>query len=143
MTHLTELALDPRYDATREIRAPRGAKLTCRSWLTEAAYRMIQNNLDPEVAENPKHLVVYGGIGRAARDWASFDRILAALKDLGDDESLLIQSGKPVGVFPDPISVLASPSLRTTLASRGRARRCLARRCLAPLLRHLCLGTSA
>src|SRR5678815_4932521 len=92
-------AMDPRFDPSREIRAPRGAQLSCKSWLTEAAYRMIQNNLDPEVAENPKSLVVYGGIGRAARDWASFDAILAALKDLGDDESLLIQSGKPVGVF--------------------------------------------
>ena len=89
---------DPRY-ADRTIRAPRGTTLACRSWLTEAAYRMIQNNLDPEVAENPKALVVYGGIGRAARDWASYDAILAALKDLRDDESLLIQSGKPVGVF--------------------------------------------
>jgi urocanate hydratase len=93
------LESDPRYDAQREIRAPRGTQLTCRSWLTEAAYRMIQNNLDPEVAENPKHLVVYGGIGRAARDWKSFDTILEVLKRLEDDESLLIQSGKPVGVF--------------------------------------------
>ena len=89
---------DPRY-ADRVVRAPRGATLHCRSWLTEAAYRMIQNNLDPEVAEDPKSLVVYGGIGRAARDWASFDAICAALKELADDESLLIQSGKPVGVF--------------------------------------------
>ncbi len=92
-------AADPRFDASREIRAPRGNQLSCRNWLAEAAYRMIQNNLDPEVAENPKHLVVYGGIGRAARDWACFDAILAALKDLNEDESLLIQSGKPVGVF--------------------------------------------
>jgi len=83
----------------RVVRAPRGTTLSCRSWLTEAAFRMIQNNLDPEVAEDPKSLVVYGGIGRAARDWASFDAILEALKRLGDDESLLIQSGKPVGVF--------------------------------------------
>jgi urocanate hydratase len=90
---------DPRYDGSREIRAPRGSERTCKSWQTEAAYRMIQNNLDPEVAENPKHLVVYGGIGRAARDWACYDQILASLKDLNDDESLLIQSGKPVGVF--------------------------------------------
>jgi urocanate hydratase len=90
---------DPRWDASREIRAPRGAERSCKSWLTEAAYRMIQNNLDPEVAENPKHLVVYGGIGRAARDWASFDQILATLRDLNDDETLLVQSGKPVGVF--------------------------------------------
>src|SRR2546429_454188 len=77
----------------------RGTNLHCRSWLTEAAYRMIQNNLDPDVAERPEELVVYGGIGRAARDWASFDRILECLRELGDDESLLIQSGKPVGVF--------------------------------------------
>jgi urocanate hydratase len=90
---------DPRYDASREIRAPRGTQLSCKSWLTEAAYRMIQNNLDPEVAENPKHLVVYGGIGRAARNWACYDKILEVLRDLGDDESLLVQSGKPVGVF--------------------------------------------
>ena len=90
---------DPRYDATREVRAPHGAELHCKSWLTEAPFRMLQNNLDPDVAENPKALVVYGGIGRAARNWACFDAILAALKDLGDDETLLIQSGKPVGVF--------------------------------------------
>jgi len=94
-----QLDNDPRYDASREIRAPRGAEKVCKSWLTEAAYRMIQNNLDPEVAENPKHLVVYGGIGRAARNWACFDQILASLKTLEDDETLLVQSGKPVGVF--------------------------------------------
>jgi urocanate hydratase len=81
------------------IRAPRGTRIECRSWLTEAAYRMIQNNLDPEVAENPAELVVYGGIGRAARNWECFDAILAALRTLGDDESLLVQSGKPVAVF--------------------------------------------
>ena len=90
---------DPRHDPTRVIRAPRGSELTCRSWLTEAPFRMLQNNLDPEVAEDPKNLVVYGGIGRAARDWACFDQILASLKELEDDESLLVQSGKPVGVF--------------------------------------------
>ena len=90
---------DPRHDASRVIRAPRGSQLTCKSWLTEAAYRMIQNNLDPEVAERPQDLVVYGGIGRAARNWECFDQILASLKDLNDDETLLIQSGKPVGVF--------------------------------------------
>ena len=90
---------DPRHDATRVIRAPRGRQLTCKSWLTEAAYRMIQNNLDPEVAERPQDLVVYGGIGRAARDWQCFDQILASLRDLNEDESLLVQSGKPVGVF--------------------------------------------
>ena len=81
------------------VRAPTGTALACRSWLTEAPYRMIQNNLDPDVAENPADLVVYGGIGRAARNWESFDAILAALKSLGDDESLLVQSGKPVAVF--------------------------------------------
>ncbi len=90
---------DPRRDESREIRAPRGAERSCKSWLTEAAYRMIQNNLDREVAENPQSLVVYGGIGRAARDWACFDAILASLRQLEDDETLLIQSGKPVGVF--------------------------------------------
>lgn len=83
----------------RVVRAPRGSTISCKSWLAEAAFRMIQNNLDPEVAERPEELVVYGGIGRAARDWASFDRILECLKALNDDESLLIQSGKPVGVF--------------------------------------------
>src|SRR5207253_6047390 len=76
-----------------------GTQLTCRSWLTEAAFRMIQNNLDPEVAENPAELVVYGGIGRAARNWECFDAILETLKRLGDDESLLVQSGKPVAVM--------------------------------------------
>ena len=85
--------------ADRVIRAPRGTTRTAKSWLTEAALRMIQNNLDPEVAENPKELVVYGGIGRAARNWECFDAILTALRALEDDESLLIQSGKPVGVF--------------------------------------------
>jgi urocanate hydratase len=90
---------DPRHDASRVVRAPRGTELTCKNWLTEAAYRMIQNNLDPEVAERPQDLVVYGGIGRAARNWECFDQILASLKDLNDDETLLVQSGKPVGVF--------------------------------------------
>ncbi len=99
MSDAMSLKNDPRYDASREIRAPRGTKLSCKSWVTEAAYRMLQNNLDPEVAENPKHLVVYGGIGRAARDWACYDQILASLRELNDDESLLVQSGKPVGVF--------------------------------------------
>jgi urocanate hydratase len=89
-----------RHDPSRRIRAPRGTTLACRSWLTEAAYRMIQNNLDPEVAERPEDLVVYGGIGRAARDWACYDSILATLRTLGDDQTLLVQSGKPVGVFP-------------------------------------------
>lgn len=90
---------DPRFDASRVIRAPHGSQLHCKNWITEAAYRMLQNNLDPEVAENPQALVVYGGIGRAARNWECFDQILASLKDLNEDESLLVQSGKPVGVF--------------------------------------------
>jgi len=89
-----------RIDTTRTIRAPRGSTLTCKSWLTEAPFRMLQNNLDPEVAENPAELVVYGGIGRAARNWECFDAILRSLRELGDDETLLVQSGKPVGVFP-------------------------------------------
>ena len=91
---------DPRHDSTRVIRAPRGTELSCKSWLSEAPYRMIQNNLDAEVAEDPASLVVYGGIGRAARDWACYDAILASLRDLQDNETLLVQSGKPVGVFP-------------------------------------------
>ena len=83
----------------RTIRAPRGTARTAKSWLTEAPLRMLMNNLDPEVAENPHELVVYGGIGRAARNWECYDAIVTALTELGDDESLLIQSGKPVGVF--------------------------------------------
>jgi len=83
----------------RTVRAPRGTDRTCKSWLTEAAYRMIQNNLDPEVAERPEDLVVYGGRGQAARNWECFDAILAALRDLEDNETLLVQSGKPVAVF--------------------------------------------
>jgi urocanate hydratase len=89
-----------RHDPSRKIRAPRGSEKTCKSWLSEAAYRMIQNNLDAEVAERPEDLVVYGGIGRAARDWDSYDAILESLRNLEDNETLLIQSGKPVGIFP-------------------------------------------
>ncbi|MBM6581027.1 urocanate hydratase [Microvirga sp. BT689] len=88
-----------RIDNARVIRAPHGTELSAKSWLTEAPLRMLMNNLDPNVAEKPGELVVYGGIGRAARDWDSFDRIVAALKNLNDDETLLVQSGKPVGVF--------------------------------------------
>lgn len=83
----------------REIHAPIGTKLNCKGWLQEAAYRMIQNNLDPAVAENPDQLVVYGGIGKAARNWECYDKILEALKKLENDETLLVQSGKPVGVL--------------------------------------------
>jgi urocanate hydratase len=89
---------DPHHNI-REVRAPRGDKLNARYWTTEAPLRMLMNNLDPEVAENPNELVVYGGIGRAARTWNDFDRIVASLKTLGEDETLLVQSGKPVGVF--------------------------------------------
>ncbi|RYG87037.1 urocanate hydratase, partial [bacterium] len=88
-----------RIDTSRVIRAPHGTTLSAKSWLTEAPLRMLMNNLDPGVAERPEELVVYGGIGRAARDWDAFDRIVATLKRLEDDETLLIQSGKPVGVF--------------------------------------------
>ena len=84
----------------RVIRAARGPSLSARSWTTEAPLRMLMNNLDPQVAENPTELVVYGGIGRAARDWNCYDRIVETLKTLSDEETLLIQSGKPVGVFP-------------------------------------------
>ncbi|TXS96065.1 urocanate hydratase [Parahaliea maris] len=89
-----------RNDPHRVIKAPTGTTLQARSWLTEAPLRMLMNNLDPDVAEHPASLVVYGGIGRAARDWDCYDRIVEVLKRLGDDETLLIQSGKPVGVFP-------------------------------------------
>ena len=88
-----------RLDNSRTIRAPHGSTLRCKSWLTEAPLRMLMNNLDPEVAEHPQALVVYGGIGRAARNWECFDKIVEVLQRLEDDESLLIQSGKPVGVF--------------------------------------------
>ncbi len=90
---------DPRIDGSRKIKAPTGTHLNAKSWLTEAPLRMLMNNLDPAVAENPSALVVYGGIGRAARDWQCFDAIIEQLKKLEEDETLLIQSGKPVGVF--------------------------------------------
>jgi len=97
----------------RAVSAPRGTTLTCKSWLTEAVYRMIQNNLDPEVAERPADLVVYGGRGQAARNWEAFDAILDTLRTLEDDETLLVQSGKPVAVFkshPDAPRVLIANS---------------------------------
>ena len=99
--------------APRTVRAPRGAQITCRSWQTEAAMRMIMNNLDPEVAEHPDQLIVYGGSGRAARSWGAFDAIVRVLKRLQNDETLLVQSGKPVGVFrttPDAPRVLIANS---------------------------------
>jgi len=97
----------------RIVRAPRGAQLNCKGWLQEAALRMLMNNLDPEVAERPEELVVYGGRGQAARSWEAFDAIVAALKELEDDETLLVQSGKPVAVFkthPDAPRVLIANS---------------------------------
>jgi len=102
-----------RIDNARRIRAATGTELTAKSWLTEAALRMLMNNLDPEVAEAPESLVVYGGIGRAARDWESYDRIVASLRALENDQTLLVQSGKPVGVFrthPDAPRVLIANS---------------------------------
>jgi urocanate hydratase len=97
----------------RAVRAPRGKQLTCKNWQIEAAYRMIQNNLDPEVAEKPEDLVVYGGRGQAARSWEAFDAILASLRGLNEDETLLVQSGKPVAIFkthPDAPRVLIANS---------------------------------
>ena len=84
---------------TRTIKAPRGNQLTCKNWLIEAPYRMLQNNLDPQVAGDPENLIVYGGRGKAARNWEAFDAILESLRNLEPDETLLVQSGKPVAVF--------------------------------------------
>src|ERR1700743_2025491 len=102
-----------RIDNSRTIRAPHGTTLTAKSWLTEAPMRMLMNNLDPDVAEKPGELVVYGGVGRAARDWQSFDRIVSSLRGLEADQTLLVQSGKPVGIFrthPDAPRVLIANS---------------------------------
>ena len=90
---------DHRRDNSRHIRARRGSEIKAKSWTTEAAVRMLMNNLDDEVAEDPQSLVVYGGIGRAARNWACYDKIVETLERLEDDQTLLVQSGKPVGVF--------------------------------------------
>src|SRR3712207_9261943 len=95
MTTIAEAPAETR----RTIRAPRGSEITCRGWQQEAALRMLMNNLDPDVAERPEDLVVYGGTGRAARSWEAFDAIVRALRALASDETLLVQSGKPVGVF--------------------------------------------
>src|SRR5262249_27279044 len=84
---------------TRSIRAPKGSEISCNGWHQEAALRMLMNNLDPDVAEKPDELIVYGGTGKAARDWRSFDAIVSSLRDLENDETLLVQSGKPVGIF--------------------------------------------
>ena len=84
----------------RPVRAARGPELSCRGWPQEAALRMLMNNLDPEVAEHPDELIVYGGTGKAARNWPAFDAIVRSLQDLAGDETLLVQSGKPVGIFP-------------------------------------------
>src|SRR3984885_362233 len=100
-------------DVRPPLRAPHGTQLSCRNWIAEAALRMLMNNLDPEVAERPDDLVVYGGIGKAARDWKSFDAIVETLMRLEEDQTLLIQSGKPVGVFrthPDAPRVLLANS---------------------------------
>ena len=109
--------------AARTVRAPRGTQITCKSWLSEAPYRMIQNNLDPEVAERPQDLVVYGGRGQAARDWESFDAILQALRELEDTETLLVQSGKPVAVFTThrdaPRVLIANSNLVPHWATQG------------------------
>jgi urocanate hydratase len=105
--------MNTRLDNTRKIKAPTGTELSAKSWLSEAPMRMLMNNLDGDVAERPEELVVYGGIGRAARDWQSFDRIVASLRELESDETLLVQSGKPVGVFrthPDAPRVLIANS---------------------------------
>ncbi len=105
--------MNRRLDNDRTIRAPHGSEISAKSWLTEAPLRMLMNNLDPEVAERPSELVVYGGIGRAARDWDSFDRIVASLRKLDADQTLVVQSGKPVGIFrthPDAPRVLIANS---------------------------------
>src|SRR5512142_2397718 len=97
----------------RTVRAPRGTQISCKSWLQEAALRMLMNNLDPEVAEKPDELIVYGGRGKAARNWDAFDAIVRSLRELENDETLLVQSGKPVGIFkthPDAPRVLLANS---------------------------------
>jgi urocanate hydratase len=109
-----------RLDNQRHIVAPTGTELNAKSWLTEAPLRMLMNNLDPRVAEAPQELVVYGGIGRAARDWESYDRIVETLKRLEEDETLLVQSGKPVGVFKTTKMRRASCSPIRTSSPTGR-----------------------
>src|SRR5437763_6919573 len=96
---IRESAAPPAEPSGRRVRAPRGPERTCKGWIQEAALRMLLNNLDPEVAEDPDRLVVYGGSGRAARSWEALDAIVRTLRKLEDDETLLVQSGKPVGVL--------------------------------------------
>ncbi|MDQ3144972.1 MAG: urocanate hydratase, partial [Pseudomonadota bacterium] len=110
---MSGIQLENRRDNSRRITARRGSDIKARYWTTEAAVRMLMNNLDAEVAEDPQSLVVYGGIGRAARNWEAYDKIVETLERLGEDETLLIQSGKPVGVFkthPDAPRVLIANS---------------------------------
>ena len=108
----------------RVVRSPRGATLTAKDWTTEAPLRMLMNNLDPDVAEKPDELVVYGGIGRAARNWDCFDHIVESLKALREDETLLVQSGKPVGVFKThedaPRVLIANSNLVPAWANWGQ-----------------------
>ena len=109
----------------RVIRAPRGTSLSCKGWQQEAALRMLMNNLDPDVAERPDDLVVYGGTGRAARSWEAFDAIVRSLRNLAHDETLLVQSGKPVGIFRThewaPRVLIANSNLVGRWAKIGRA----------------------
>ena len=107
-------------DNMRVIRSPRGSELSAESWLTEAPLRMLMNNLDPDVAERPGELVVYGGIGRAARDWPAFDRIVATLRRLEGDETMLVQSGKPVGVFRTHVDAPRVLIANSNLVRTGR-----------------------
>ena len=111
-------------EEARVIRAPRGTEISCLGWQQEAALRMLMNNLDPEVAERPEELIVYGGIGKAARNWECFDAIVATLKRLKNDETLLVQSGKPVGVFRThenaPRVLIANSNLVPALGHLGR-----------------------
>src|SRR5438093_12757155 len=95
----TSSAMQPEGSGPRTVRAPRGTTISCKGWQQEAALRMIMNNLDPDVAERPQDLVVYGGSGRAARSWPAFDAIVRSLRELEHDETLVVQSGKPVGLF--------------------------------------------
>src|SRR6185437_10441960 len=107
----------------RVVRAPHGTEITCKGWQQEAAMRMLMNNLDPDVAERPDDLVVYGGTGKAARNWEAFDAIVRELRDLGDDETLLVQSGKPVGVLRTHRAAPRVLIANSNLVARGATRR--------------------